>query len=355
MGVFGKVTDLSIDSKHDHWTAADDTSCERRPSLRVEHRKHDLVACIVVRNESRYIYEWLSFHYYVGIKHFYIYENCSTDDTIKIIKSWPKQDLLTLINWPVFPAQPKAFEHFLETSRDVAEWCAFIDCDEFLCPRTPEPIPEFLCSLDPGITGIYVHWLTFGSSGYRERANGLVTETFTMRCHENFGPNCHGKTIARLHATTSALGTHIVASTGRLVNDSFDEVDQAGSPLHVPASHRKVALHHYFTKSLEEWRLRRRLGRVDLEASDPLFIRSDEDFYFHDVNDVVDVTAANLMREARKDFLLRPPSTLPEDFVSARYLALHPDVAAAGVDAREHYLCHGFFEGRRWKSPEEGC
>jgi hypothetical protein len=41
--------------------------------------------------------------------------------------------------------------------------------------------------------------------------------------------------------------------------------------------------------------------------------------------------------------------TLPNDFDSARYLELHPDVAEAGVDPAYHYMTHGRFEGRKFK------
>jgi hypothetical protein len=40
---------------------------------------------------------------------------------------------------------------------------------------------------------------------------------------------------------------------------------------------------------------------------------------------------------------------LPEGFDPATYLKLNPDVAAAGVDARNHYLQFGSHEGRRWR------
>ncbi len=43
------------------------------------------------------------------------------------------------------------------------------------------------------------------------------------------------------------------------------------------------------------------------------------------------------------------PTALPEDFTSAAYLAKNPDVALAGVDPGEHYLRHGWSEGRRYK------
>lgn len=43
------------------------------------------------------------------------------------------------------------------------------------------------------------------------------------------------------------------------------------------------------------------------------------------------------------------PGKLPKDFDPKRYLALHADVAAAGVDAKKHYLRFGMRENRRYK------
>jgi hypothetical protein len=40
---------------------------------------------------------------------------------------------------------------------------------------------------------------------------------------------------------------------------------------------------------------------------------------------------------------------LPRDFIPKRYLELHPDVKAAGVDPRQHFVMFGKAEGRRWK------
>lgn len=40
---------------------------------------------------------------------------------------------------------------------------------------------------------------------------------------------------------------------------------------------------------------------------------------------------------------------LPRGFRDAEYLALHPDIAAAGLNPREHFLKHGIHEGRQWK------
>lgn len=40
---------------------------------------------------------------------------------------------------------------------------------------------------------------------------------------------------------------------------------------------------------------------------------------------------------------------LPRDFDDRRYLELHPDVAAAGINPRKHYLKYGISEGRSYR------
>jgi hypothetical protein len=41
---------------------------------------------------------------------------------------------------------------------------------------------------------------------------------------------------------------------------------------------------------------------------------------------------------------------LPRDFDDAEYLSLHPDVLAAGMNPRKHYLMYGLSEGRPYKA-----
>jgi hypothetical protein len=44
-----------------------------------------------------------------------------------------------------------------------------------------------------------------------------------------------------------------------------------------------------------------------------------------------------------------PFAGLPPGFDSLWYLARNPDVGAAGIDAGEHFLKYGQFEGRHWR------
>ena len=56
---------------------------------------------------------------------------------------------------------------------------------------------------------------------------------------------------------------------------------------------------------------------------------------------------AALPSHAHDLVLLSRIAELPAHFDPARYLKLHPDVAAHGADPVEHYLRHGYYEGRR--------
>ncbi len=59
---------------------------------------------------------------------------------------------------------------------------------------------------------------------------------------------------------------------------------------------------------------------------------------------------AALMSELESaDHAPRSGVTIPAEFDSTAYLALNPDVAAAGVDPLYHYVAYGAAEGRPWR------
>ena len=242
----------------------------------------------------------MSYHYAVGVERFTIFDNGSDDDTLNVIRSWPKRDLVTVIPWPYDAGQIPAYREMITNHRDTSEWCAFIDIDEFLCPKTSLRVPDALRSMPTDCGALYVHWLFFGSSGYRERQPGLVTETFIKRAYNGFPPNRIGKTILRLRDAKAVFSPHLLNTSTKAMND-------AGDPVELPeaqgqASHRLIALHHYFCKSFEEWRIRRKLGRVSKPKDDPDFLRPDRLFELHDANNVVDEDAAKIMQQARALF-----------------------------------------------------
>lgn len=258
--------------------------------------------CAIVKNEGRYIQEWLSYHYAIGIERFVIFHNSSTDDTLAQIAAWPASHLVEVIEWPYDAPQSSAYKEMLKNHRDVSDWCAFIDVDEFITPKGSKSLHEVLRALPDDVGGLYIHWLMFGSAGHTERQPGLVTETFTRRGHSGFAPNRYGKSIVRMSAVTDLLGPHIIGSRLRFVNTEGVDVAQDKGGAQEGVCHTALAIHHYFTKSLEEWRVRRALGRPGLPKGHPDSIRSEAQFASHDVNHVFDDDAARVMQYARTLF-----------------------------------------------------
>ena len=59
-----------------------------------------LSACAIFRNEAPYLEEWLVFHLGIGVEHFYLYENRSTDDFRGVLAPFVERRQVTLVNWP---------------------------------------------------------------------------------------------------------------------------------------------------------------------------------------------------------------------------------------------------------------
>lgn len=58
-------------------------------------QKQFLAVCVIIKNEARYLAEWIVYHQLVGVDHFYIYDNNSEDDLAGVLALFP--DAVTLI------------------------------------------------------------------------------------------------------------------------------------------------------------------------------------------------------------------------------------------------------------------
>ena len=55
-----------------------------------------IAACARIKNEGTYIQEWLEFHQMVGIDHFYIWDDSSTDNTRAVLAPYVRSGVVTL-------------------------------------------------------------------------------------------------------------------------------------------------------------------------------------------------------------------------------------------------------------------
>ncbi|HEU5081509.1 MAG TPA: glycosyltransferase family 92 protein [Opitutaceae bacterium] len=218
-----------------------------------------LAACLCFKNSAAYLAEWLAYHHALGVEHFFLYDNGSTDDYLRVIEPFAKRGLITLTRWPGKAQQEFIYQNCLIQARDRVEWVAFLDDDEFLNPIIDPDIPTALKRFEAH-AGVAVSWFLFGSSGHERRPQGLVIENFTGRAT---APDKHVKCVVRPDRVKGPLyiGHVFVCEPG------FTVVDEHGRTVsecpHGFASGDILRVNHYATKSIEEVRERRSQPRAD--------------------------------------------------------------------------------------------
>lgn len=220
---------------------------------------HFLTACLIFRDATSYLDEWLRFHLLVGVEHFYLYDNDSEDDFHSVIRPFQAEGRVTLHRWPGAGEQENVFRHCLDQYRDSARWIAFLDDDEFLFPATGESLPEILEAYD-SYAGLAVCWLLFGSNGHLTRPSGLVTRNYRRR---GDWVDPHVKCVVDPAKVTApaVLGHSFHCRPGETI------VDENHRPVSGPFAYLPsadvVCVNHYLVKSHEELVQRRTRRRAD--------------------------------------------------------------------------------------------
>jgi hypothetical protein len=223
-----------------------------------------IVAC--AKDEGAYIAEWLLFHRAVGIRHFYIYDGNSTDDTRPVIARLSDRGDITVIPWAgraidmatnrQLNNQTIAFSHAIMNFGSLHQWMAFIDVDEFLLPKQGTTIEEALTGAG-GFPNVSLPWHMFGTSGYKTKPAGSLLKNFTERSSD---PMSKKKNIRNFkcivdpcevtEVSIHAFGTRKFGEM--TVNDSGKPATRKSRTLPEFYSSKFLQLNHYYSKSEEE-------------------------------------------------------------------------------------------------------
>lgn len=250
---------------------------------------HTFSICSLIKNEVRYIGEWISFHKKQGVEHFYLYDNGSDDNTKEMALSYEN---VTLLDFPMTSRfkQFFVFNDALSRYKLQSDWIAFMDADEFLfCPdgtKLPERIAKY-----QGASGVAVHWVMYGSGGKLEYENAPITTRFTMRAKE---VNKHCKSIIKTKeglCVGSNPHTFRTLSVHGISNKIVDE-RMRRMPLEYAVTDDgtvdKLRINHYHVKSYEEAKLRWPLRTQFHYENERTWDRFEESFKAHDTNEIHD-------------------------------------------------------------------
>lgn len=219
---------------------------------------------MLIRDENRYLNEWIEWHLSIGIDHIYIYDNGINEDVNDIISALPeeKRNMITVTDWrgEYENVQQDAYNHFLENYGMETRWVNFIDSDEFIrLTGDKEEINEVLKPLE-AYTEVYGSFIEYNANGKESHENAPVRERFTETAdvsggiyHKDFVQPYRTDRMDRHYPKFSRHGNYTLKDTEKL-----------------------FVIDHYYTKSWEEWR-----DKIARGSSDPKFLKRKNEFFIY--------------------------------------------------------------------------
>ena len=218
---------------------------------------------LICKDVEDYVDEWIKYYQLAGVRHFYIYDNGSSDGTVAKAGSHRGNEISVIIHpWVVDAAagqceispQEMAYAHAVLCYRHKHRWMAFLDIDEFLVPRKHLTIMEGLEHLNE-FSNISLPWYQFGHCGHMSKPSEPCAFAYTRRHQTNryhfdyfkciLDP-CRIAMVSIHEFLTLDMGERTANEKGQ-VELSRDKNRATGF-----ISNEYLQLNHYRTKSIEE-------------------------------------------------------------------------------------------------------
>ncbi len=172
---------------------------------------YELVVVSMFNNCAPYIKEWVEYHRLLGVDHFWLYDDASTDDWQSELSPYIESGLVEVFYWPAgkpdwTTGQMAAFHDGLKRGVGVTKWITLLDQDEFILPMQDKSITECLEKRFSHAAAIYVNWHNFGTSGITLAAHEPMLSRLTSCSTKSHPRNAVGKSIIRPeHAKIDAI------------------------------------------------------------------------------------------------------------------------------------------------------
>lgn len=231
--------------------------------------KYYSAVVLLIKDENRYLQEWLDWHLSIGFQHIYIYDNGDVDNVQDIVDTYNAdvQQMITVVDWTGHHAhiQQDAYNHFMSNYKQDVRWGLFIDSDEFLrfTDEVTTDVNTFLKAYED-YTEVWGYEVEYDANGQEKYENKPIRERFTRRTDAREG--FYWKNFVQVNRIDSFLmhyayydpAKHLVFKNKQSNQDLF-------------------VIDHYYTKSWEEWqwKIKERGG------ADPNYHKALREFFYY--------------------------------------------------------------------------
>lgn len=226
-------------------------------------KKYSISICCIFKNEKKYLEEWIEYYRLIGVEHFYLFDNNSTDEPLELLQKYIDVGIVTFEKYTETGKayQAKGYSYFYNKYGKESSWIGFLDVDEFVVPKSTNFLIDFLKNYEK-YPAIAIYWKMFGTSGLLDSVQGkTVIEQFTVAWQ-------------RFHYLTKTF-----------INTRYDSYNYDFGPIHTPRlrvfnkiyifpvneckkfiffnkhpvsrkfslGENKIQINHYFSKSVNEY------------------------------------------------------------------------------------------------------
>ncbi|MBS0626608.1 MAG: glycosyltransferase family 92 protein [Verrucomicrobia bacterium] len=231
------------------------------------------IACIF-QDEAPYLKEWIDYHHRIGVEHFWLYDDTSSDNWEEVLTPYIEQGIVEVFDWSpcreqvkIWPKiQVEAYKDALNRSNGSSKWLALIDTDEFILPMKEKTLTKCLENHFSNAGAVYVSWRIFGTSGVTLQKNESMLRQLTACSKKNHPINCVGKSIVRPECVIIDKIWHVhhfpIKSGCKYVNGRKDKIEVTGeTDLSVSFHYDKyLRINHYFFRD-ESYYLNKKIPR----------------------------------------------------------------------------------------------
>lgn len=217
------------------------------------------VICVIIKDEQRYVREWVQYHLDLGFDALYLYEDWGSHSHAEVLADYISggEVFLTPLEGSGLPitrcdnrqgvsTQMQLFCWFLDECKEGridADWVGFFDVDEFLTFEDGWDLAGLEAAY-ADTAGVLPCWLMYGANGHLERPAGGVVANYTEPTPLVFHLQYHHKSLVNVMRCAGCIDVHTFQ--GCVYTD--------GTSLTTPkVVYEKCYLRHYFTKSWADY------------------------------------------------------------------------------------------------------
>lgn len=205
--------------------------------------------CTIIKDERRYLEEWLQHNVNLGFTAIHLYEDEGSESHQDICEKFPKVYLHSFSevtnpdksrrDWK----QMSLFAYFINKYKDLYDWCAFMDVDEFIRLEDGYTL-ERICQEFQDYKGIKMCQKTHGANGHITRPEGGLQENYP---ETTWGVNAKSMTKCFVNLKKSNYSWNTVHRlSGAVYTDFTNKIKE--NP-----TYDKIWYDHYYTKSWQDW------------------------------------------------------------------------------------------------------